>query len=240
MAAALTASRVAAPIRGSSASARDAVEPETFTRCATSLSRTRRRGPSDLFGPAPPLGTSSGPPRPRRASRREAIEPAWLQHGGVETLAPGPHLPWQPIAQTLASTARRRQQIVARSGLEQPAQHLPQPAADRKRIGRLPVRRAVELVVPPAVEAGRPDRVDPLPERDQPFPRPDPTRTLVRVRNTRRSERVSEVDAMDDPCVEPGDLVRRRAPLPEMPEVQDEPDVVAFRRVDHGDRLPQR
>src|SRR4051794_21903117 len=100
-------------------------------------------------------------------------------------------------------------------------------AGNRERIRELPVLRAVELVVPPAVEARGANGTGPFPERDHAFAGPHATGPLVSLRRARRAERVAEVDAGDDPRIEPSHVVRRRPTLVEVPEVEEDLDVGA-------------
>ena len=182
-------------MRGSSARAREAVEPDTFARWATSLSRTRRRRPSPCRPcRRPPLdrvrdGGSAGLARSPSAARRLHADRTLICN----------RLRNRSTEASAASTSRPRV-----SPRADPRSTSRSPRADRERVGGLPVRRAVQLVVPPAVEARRADRVDPRPQRDLALARPDAPRPLVGRRRSRRPERVREVDPRDEPSIEAG------------------------------------
>ena len=187
-------------MRGSSARAREAVEPDTFARWATSLRRIRRRGPSPAHGHADPPAARPCPRLEARAGRGSAIACDSAARG---KLARGPHPPSCNRLRNRSTGPPQRQYRDRGSVLEQTSEHREQPGADRERVRPFPVERAVQLVVPPAVEARGADRGDPLAERDLALAGPDAPGPLVGRRRARRSERVREVD--------PGDEARDRA-----------------------------
>src|SRR5262249_61594823 len=90
-----------------------------------------------------------------------------------------------------------------------------------------PVLRAEQLAPPDAVEPGGLDGVDPLLQRDAAAARPDVPPALPGVPALPEAvPGVTEIDAGDQPLVEPGDVLRPGAAAPQVVEVEDQADVV--------------